>query len=374
VPVPAETGAVRPAVYAALALLFAGTAGAQDGTDDASDAAELIRESARAYIPARAVKRPPPSYPHTELSRGREAWVELSYCIDESGKPQNIVVVDSAGSNNFERAAVDAVRNWRFEPAFVDGQPSWQSNNLQLVTFAIDDGTMGGSRRTRTQFRELRRLIDEHKLPEADELFQELIGSNRLNLYELGKIWAQRVRYEALAGDLYTLDVALHRASASNGQWMEQEHYFQMLAFRIKVELQLGNYATAISAFARLEEVAGEDDPGVVELQPTMVKVHELIASDAILKTPAEVRARGGCYGCNDSYWFRPARRKFMFADVDGELQSVEMRCDHRRFEAPVSDLVEWHIPESWGTCFVEVYGKPGTTFNVLTLPDNWEG
>ena len=361
-------------MYAALALLFAGNAGAQGGPGDASDPAEFIRESARASVPARAVKRPPPSYPHIELTKGREAWVELSYCIDESGTPQNIVVLDSAGPESFERAAVNAVEKWRFEPALVDGQPSWQSNNLQLVTFAIDDGVMGGSRRTRTQFRELRRLIDERKLPEADELFQELIDSDRLNLYELGKIWAQRVRYEALAGDLFTLDLALHRASASNGQWMEHEHYVQMLAFRIKVELQLGNYASAISAFTKLEEAAGEDDPGVAELQPTITKVRELIASDAVLKTPAEVRTRGGCYGCNDSYWFRPARRKFMFADVDGELQSVEMRCDHRRFEAPVSDLVEWHIPESWGSCFVEVYGKPGTTFNVLALPDNWEG
>jgi len=48
------------------------------------------------------------------------------------------------------------------------------------------------------------------------------------------------------------------------------------------------------------------------------------------------------------------------------------MRCDHKLFESAVSDLVEWHIPDDWGTCHVHVYGDTGTTFDVLLLPPTW--
>jgi protein TonB len=38
------------------------------------------------------------------------------------GKPQNLRVTNSAG-NNFDQAALDAVRRWKFQPASCNGVP-----------------------------------------------------------------------------------------------------------------------------------------------------------------------------------------------------------------------------------------------------------
>lgn len=357
---------VRYPLLVVVALIGAGPVVADDDVDD--DAQQIL-ESARTWVPARPIERKPPRYPGAELSAGREAWVEVEYCIDEAGTPQNVTILDSGGSKSFERAALVSVRKWQFEPALVDGEPSWQSGNRSIIRFHIE-GNKGGSRWVRRKFKELGELIDADRLAEADELFTELIDNDKLNLYEIAKIWSQRVRYEAKLGDFRKLDLALHRATASHGEWIDEESYLTLLNIRIRVEIQLGHYVAALSAFEELADKAGEEDSRVIALRPNIEQLEAIIAGDAVLETSAEIRAEEGCYGCFDSYRFQPARRHFAFADVTGELRSIEMSCQRKRFESAVSEDVEWHIPKSWGNCSVQVFGKPGTTFKVLTLPE----
>jgi hypothetical protein len=52
-----------------------------------------------------------------------------------------------------------------------------------------------------------------------------------------------------------------------------------------------------------------------------------------------------------------------------GNLTSIEIRCEHKRFEFEVSDDVEWNIPDTLGNCNVSVYGHPDATFDVLMPP-----
>jgi hypothetical protein len=88
-------------------------------------------------------------------------------------------------------------------------------------------------------------------------------------------------------------------------------------------------------------------------------------------KIDAEVRTKDECNVCNNSWAFTPVRNDFSFANIAGTLESIEMRCNHKRYESAVSGHVEWHIPDDWGTCHVQVYGEPGTTFDVLMLPSD---
>jgi TonB family protein len=94
-------------------------AAALDGVaSNAADPIETVRVSATTAVLARTIKQTPPKYPHTELMRGKEAWVHVTYCIDESGETQNISILDSVGGPEFEQAAIDAVDQWEFEPAY----------------------------------------------------------------------------------------------------------------------------------------------------------------------------------------------------------------------------------------------------------------
>jgi TonB family protein len=345
-------------------------AAALDGTaNNASDPIETVTASAKSAVLAKVIKQAPPTYPRAGLEKRREAWVHVTYCIDESGATQNVSILDSVGGPKFEQAAIDAVDQWEFEPALMGGQPSWQSRNQAYISFALEQSKRGASTKFGRQFRKLGKLIDEKKLGEADELFWHVHDTYDLSLYEMSKLWAQRVRFESLTGDLQKLDVALHRATASNGQWIDKGSYIELLMLRVQIEAIIGQYNAAIEAFEELSDVAGENSEEAQSARPVIEKLTQLIGSDKVLRIEAKVGTSGECINCNNSWNFSPVRRVFLLSNISGKLTSMEIRCDRKRFEFKVSDDVEWNMPDALGSCNVTIYGDPGATFDVLMPP-----
>ena len=62
------------------------------------------------------------AYPESEVASGKTAAVVLAIAITDAGKVSEVVVVTSAGAA-FDAAAVDAARQFTFEPAEIDGKP-----------------------------------------------------------------------------------------------------------------------------------------------------------------------------------------------------------------------------------------------------------
>src|SRR5690606_41860063 len=67
---------------------------------------------------------PSPRYPPAELRRGRGGTVMLRVEVGQDGVPTAVTVAESSRSRALDRAAIEAVRGWRFEPALLDGQPA----------------------------------------------------------------------------------------------------------------------------------------------------------------------------------------------------------------------------------------------------------
>ncbi len=70
------------------------------------------------------VSTPSPKYPARALRRREQGTVMVSAEIGVDGVPSSVEVVRSSGSRDLDRAAVDAVRRWRFRPAMADGRPT----------------------------------------------------------------------------------------------------------------------------------------------------------------------------------------------------------------------------------------------------------
>ena len=71
-----------------------------------------------------AGQSPPPRYPPAALRRGDAGTVVLRVDVDATGRPYNVAVIERSGSRDLDRAATDAVRQWRFTPAMSNGQPA----------------------------------------------------------------------------------------------------------------------------------------------------------------------------------------------------------------------------------------------------------
>jgi len=66
---------------------------------------------------------PAPSYPPAALRRGESGTVVVQVLVDASGQPLDAKVIQRSGSRDLDRAALEAVRGWRFQPAQSNGQP-----------------------------------------------------------------------------------------------------------------------------------------------------------------------------------------------------------------------------------------------------------
>jgi len=63
-----------------------------------------------------------PEYPPQLLERGTEGWVDLEFVVDKTGTPRDVIAVAGEPAGRFERAAVAAVIQYRYEPFRLDGQ------------------------------------------------------------------------------------------------------------------------------------------------------------------------------------------------------------------------------------------------------------
>ena len=77
-----------------------------------------------------------PVYPRDALQRGEEGWVKVSFTITEQGRIENPAIVSSRPRQVFDRAALEAIMQWRFRPKMVNGKPV-QTNAIQEIRFTL---------------------------------------------------------------------------------------------------------------------------------------------------------------------------------------------------------------------------------------------
>ena len=87
--------------------------------------------------PPRPTRQAPMKYPTDAKRKGVEGYVTLSLLINETGDVRQVRVLESEPAGVFDLAAVDAVRQWHFEPARYQGEQVkvWAR---QKISFNLD--------------------------------------------------------------------------------------------------------------------------------------------------------------------------------------------------------------------------------------------
>ncbi len=78
------------------------------------------------------------TYPAVSRKRGEEGSVMLAFTVSETGRVGDIQVVKSSGYKRLDTAAVKAIGNAKFTPAFKDGEPI-RSELTQSFNFKLTD-------------------------------------------------------------------------------------------------------------------------------------------------------------------------------------------------------------------------------------------
>lgn len=72
---------------------------------------------------AKLISSVPAIAPRIAVQRKRSGYAVVEFTVTTAGRVANAHVVDAQPSRIFDRAAIDAIKQWRFEPAVKDGVP-----------------------------------------------------------------------------------------------------------------------------------------------------------------------------------------------------------------------------------------------------------
>jgi TonB family protein len=109
--------------------------------DRNNEAAKEIRERRnRASFPMNELvpmARIPPTYPRSAARMRTEGKVVMKVLVGPDGRVEDATVTHSDPPGVFDEVALKAMRQWKFKPKFVNGQPEPQSG-LQAIEFLME--------------------------------------------------------------------------------------------------------------------------------------------------------------------------------------------------------------------------------------------
>lgn len=79
-----------------------------------------------------------PQYPMRAMQRGIEGWVELSFTISSAGTVTDVVVTASYPGTVFNRAAMQAVSKWKYNPKVENGEAVERKGIRQRLKFELE--------------------------------------------------------------------------------------------------------------------------------------------------------------------------------------------------------------------------------------------
>lgn len=93
------------------------------GADSPGQAARLPAAASARYSGPDYQRNPPPAYPKIARQNGWQGLVLLEVLVNTRGLVESVRVRKSTGYRILDRAALEAVRSWRFRPARAAGLP-----------------------------------------------------------------------------------------------------------------------------------------------------------------------------------------------------------------------------------------------------------
>jgi periplasmic protein TonB len=79
-----------------------------------------------------------PEYPTRARERGIEGWVQVEFTITAAGTVSDAKVVDADPKGLFERAALEAIGRWKYNPKVVDGRAMERRGVQVVLTFKLE--------------------------------------------------------------------------------------------------------------------------------------------------------------------------------------------------------------------------------------------
>jgi TonB family protein len=309
------------------------------------------------FVKPQVIHRVVPKYPRLAQQTGHDGWVQLSILVDTDGKPHSVEVVDSSSYGLFERAAIEAAEQWRFEPAQQDGVPIAGQHALKLV-FALEGGDNRGARLSFFKaYNKVLKAIDQRDRAAADLALASL---DPRSLYEDAYQGMAEFSY-ALAWDSPDAQLgALRRAVAyeTKPTYLSEKVFVAALQQKFRLEVKTNLLGDALDTWAILKEqkLTDQDLPAFQEIVDEIER----------LRTDDRSFAMAGTINTNGYAVFGLLKNRFRVVVDSGAVQHLQLRCEREARQLTVDPALEFTISGSGSECKLWLKGEPDSKFQIV--------
>lgn len=315
---------------------------------------------------ATPVEQLAPAYPEGQMNTGQEGWVRMHFVVSAEGDAIDPIVVDSSGGPSFEAEAVKAAAAWRFAPPASGNEDGHNLANIRSEVSGSRDSATKSFRREHQRI--VLDLVNE-KNEDARNKIDELRAAGGFNTYEATMLWLMMGRVEGVENnDAGKLECYRRALAVSTSSTLRIENKLGLLEKIFQLEDQFGHYSAALQTFRTLEKASGKTAVDE-ELSARAAEIQAFVDSEADLVTQATVYNPCDCDAGTPLWYYKPARRTFSFANLSGNVQSFEARCEYQRVQGPVEAGTKWTLAPEWGSCRVFVFGDDDATFEFVEHP-----
>lgn len=322
------------------------------------------------YIAPEIIHKGGLKYPPYELRMGREGWVKLSWIVDIDGSVTDIIVEDSSGQKNLEKAAINAAKTYKYKPATKNGVPVKHSYKNSLISFHIEHNSQNAAKSSFVfRYNKARRLIRKGKLDEAKKVIDDLQKRKKWNLYEDANFWLLKSIYDLQTNQRTEAMKALKKATFFDkrklGQsikpYLSKKKYLFATAQLYSLQVEHHLYRDALDTYEKIK-VAYPDSQQLVEISKNAEQIIALTHQNLLLKVSGKISNRG--------FWkYQILRRAFSLTDINGKLDKLIIRCSRKVFSGTAKPDSMWKIPKSFGDCTLYIYGNTDSTFQLYEHP-----
>lgn len=312
------------------------------------------------YVGPRSLQLSKPDYPEEQIYRNQEGWVALNFMVDTEGKPFEISVAHAVGDEEFQDAAIRALKRSRFQPATLDGEPIESGANY-AYSFELQGGRGGARRRFVHRFRKLMDAVEAGDRAAADQALANLEADN---LYENAYLEFARFQRHRRWGSVHQQIAALHRAIGHDEatRHLPDDMFQDALRQLFALQLKLQDFGGALKTAERLYKLPLEQ--GLKEsLDRAVGEIEALRDRDATVALEGLIN--DGTY----SWHLNLFQSAFHIDQVDGRLAEIKLRCAGKFVGFVFDEDLVYRVSDRYMPCNLEVVGDPGTRFRVVQSP-----
>ena len=322
------------------------------------------RVTTPSFVQAKRIQQGILEYPTSQRRSNNSGIVEMLLMIGTDGLVFEPMVTHST-KPQFEKAALNALADYRFSPALLDGEPVESIYELRVM-FMMEEGKAAVSSKFSKRYEAAR--IELEKVPQDQQKIvkkiQELESSNNLSPYAYAHLNQARLEYASLFGNIkdqinvIESMLLFEGRTGLYGRFLDEgvRQSLRQKLFTLSVQKQL--YGDAFHAYNRLQEI---DPSAEKKYGATMDEMNTIRNSDKPVAVGLQIDSRQH----TELYLFR---RTFYLSAVQGELSGIKLRCRNKFKHLPLQIDSEYEIPKDWGYCNLQVIGSADTTFNLVQL------